>query len=441
MSRESRRLWWWASLPAATLLLFSLSLRSPIVAVAPLVGEIRQSLAFSATQTGLLTSIPVLCFGLAAPLASQMLRRLGINHAAIYCLLGIAAGSVVRSSGTVAGAFVGTFLIGLGITIGNTAVPMLIGRDYRHHAALLMGAYAATVNTSVAIASALVVPIAHHVGWRVSLAMWGVAALAIAALWWAVYPPGVRGPRLLIRMRAGAELEAPPPPRASDPGTRTRRAGPPGTTRARSVWRWPVAWLLAAGFAGHTLGYYAITSWLPSYLASAQGMTPAGAGYASSLFQAMGIIGPLLVPLAVNRTGMSTRRLMVVISACWIAMPLGLVLAPQWWVPWSVLGGAAQGAYFTALFMVIIRRSRTVDENRRLTSMVQTIGYSVAATGPVLMGWLHDSLGVWRPAFLVVAAMLVVMAVSSIIAVTDTSTFDGQAAPLEGEADRLSVVP
>ncbi|OIQ88759.1 putative transporter YycB [mine drainage metagenome] len=152
-------------------MLFSLSLRAPIVAVPPLVGEIRQSLGFSATATGLLTSIPVLCFGLAAPLASQLLRRLGINHAAIYCLLSIAAGLAVRSSGTVAGAFVGTFLIGLGITIGNTLVPMLIWRDYRHHAALLMGAYAATVNTSVTIASAFVVPIAQRVGWQVSLAM------------------------------------------------------------------------------------------------------------------------------------------------------------------------------------------------------------------------------------------------------------------------------
>jgi CP family cyanate transporter-like MFS transporter len=411
-------------------MLFSLSLRAPIVAVAPLVGDIRQSLGFSNASTGLLTSIPVLCFGLAAPLASQLLRRLGINHAAIYCLVGIGAGSVVRSSGTVAGAFVGTALIGLAMTIGNTAVPMLIGRDYRHQAALLMGVYTATVNTSVTVASAFVVPIAQRAGWQVSLALWGVAAFVIVLLWWVVYPPGVRGPRPFIRERAGADL-APPTRHASvaraRPGPGSVGAGSPGAPRARSVWRWPVAWLLAAAFAGHTLGYYAITSWLPSYLADARGMTASGAGYASSLFQALGIVGPLLVPILVNTTGMSTRRLMVLISGCWIAMPLGLVVAPQWWVLWSVLGGAAQGAYFTALFMVIIRRSRTVDENRRLTSMVQTIGYSVAATGPVLMGWLHDTLGVWRPAFLVVTAMLLVMAACSVLAVTDTSTPDGPA--------------
>lgn len=424
MSDRPRHVLWWATLPVGTLLLFSLSLRSPIVAVAPLLGEIRTDLGLSAATAGLLTSIPVLCFGLITPLASQLLRRIGINHASIYCLLGIAVGSAVRSSGSVVGAFVGTFLIGAAVTIGNTAVPMLIGRQYQRHAALLTGAYSASVNIGVTAASAFAAPIAERVGWQASLALWGVAAVAIVVVWWVVYPPGVSGPRPFLRQRAG--LDPAPfgrPVAARAPADPTPEAEP-RRRRVPAVWRWPVAWLLAASFSGHTLGYYAITSWLPSYLADVRDMSVSGAGYAASLFQAMGIVGPLLVPALSAAVGMSTRRMMWLLGGCWVALPLGLVLAPQWWALWSLVGGAAQGGWFTVIMLVIIRRSRSVDENRRLTTMVQTIGYTVAATGPVLMGWLHDALGLWQPALLVVTVMLVMMGACGLLAVRDTSTPD-----------------
>lgn len=424
MSDRPRHVLWWAALPVGTLLLLSMSLRAPIVVVAPLLGEIRADLGLSAATAGLLTSIPVLCFGLITPLASQLLRRIGINHAVVYCLLGIAVGSAVRSSGSIIGAFAGTFLIGAAVTIGNTAVPMLIGRQYQRHAALLTGAYTASVNVGVTTASAFAAPIAERAGWQASLALWGITAAAIVVVWWVIYPPGMSGPRIFLRQRAG--LDATPFGRTAVPQAPAATAAQPGPRQRRvpAVWRWPVAWLLAASFAGHTLGYYAITSWLPSYLADVRDMSVSGAGYASSLFQAIGIIGPMLVPALSAALGMSTRRMMWLLGGCWVALPLGLVLAPQWWALWSVVGGVAQGGWFTVIMLVIIRRSRSVDENRRLTTMVQTIGYTVAATGPVLMGWLHDALGLWQPALLVVAAMLVMMTACGVLAVRDTSTPD-----------------
>lgn|GEM_PF-3650079 len=45
--------------------------------------------------------------------------------------------------------------------------------------------------------------------------------------------------------------------------------------------------------------------------------------------------------------------------------------------------------------------ARTVRENRQLSSIVQTGGYSVAALGPVVLGGLHDSTGGWTASLLV----------------------------------------
>jgi hypothetical protein len=52
----------------------------------------------------MLTSVPVLCFGLLAWPASLLIRRIGIDRAVVVTLLGAAAGIVVRSVGGSAGA-------------------------------------------------------------------------------------------------------------------------------------------------------------------------------------------------------------------------------------------------------------------------------------------------------------------------------------------------
>ena len=49
------------------LLLFALTLRGPFVVVSTVTDELNSQLGMSATAIGLLTSLPVLCFGLAAP--------------------------------------------------------------------------------------------------------------------------------------------------------------------------------------------------------------------------------------------------------------------------------------------------------------------------------------------------------------------------------------
>ena len=114
----------------AGVLLVALNLRGPLVAVAPVVGDLRADLHVGAGTIGLLTSIPVLCFGLAAPMASLLIARTGVHRAVLLSMLGVLAGTVVRSTGGAASAIGGTVVIGLAITVGNVVVPVIIGRDF-----------------------------------------------------------------------------------------------------------------------------------------------------------------------------------------------------------------------------------------------------------------------------------------------------------------------
>lgn len=402
-------------MPLVAVLAVALVLRAPITVVPPLLPQIRGDLGLSAPAAGLLTSIPVLCFGLLTPLASTLLRRLGINHAVIYTLVAVIAGSCLRSAGSVAAALAGTAVLGAGIAIGNLAVPMIIGRQFRHRAALVTGIYTATTNVAVTASTALAVPAAALVGWRWAAALGGVAVGALGlVLWIAVYRPGVRGPRDWVARRARVH----------------RRTGPVeeggGPSRpSRALARWPFAWLLAIAFSGHTLAYYTVTAWLPSALVALRDMTDLAAGAAASVFQAAGVLGPMLVPFMRGRLGWSPRLTLMLVGIGWAVLPVGMLVSPAGWAAWVAVAGVAQGAFFVGLLSLIIERAHDVHENRRLSAFVQTAGYCVAASGPVVTGWVHQAFEGWDVPFAFVLGAVMVMAAAAIAAARDVAGESG----------------
>ncbi|MFT4110503.1 CynX/NimT family MFS transporter, partial [Propionicimonas sp.] len=214
-----------------------------------------------------------------------------------------------------------------------------------------------------------------------------------------------------VRRRAGLPDPA-PAVRAPDAPVVAKRL--PAPLRRLTV-------LLTVAFSAHTLAYYAVTAWLPSALAELRGMTALQAGVAASLFQAAGVVGPLLVPVLAGPARWSSRRILVAVAVGWTSLPAGMLLAPSLWALWSVAAGMAQGAFFAAIMAVLIRRARSVDENRRAVARMQTFGYCVAAVGPVLVGWLHQQVAGWTAPFLVMLAMVLVMGATSVAAVREPS--------------------
>lgn len=400
--------WPWAFVPVLAFLLFASGLRAPITGVPPLVRTIGEDLSLSTVAQGLLTSIPVLCFGLLTPLASTVLRRIGINVGGAGTLVLVAAGSVLRSAGGTWALFLGTAVIGVGITFGNLIAPMIIGRDFRRRAALLTGMYSASINVIVTASTALAVPLATWLGWRASIAAWGTVPVIVALLTWVwVYPRDRDSVRPCIAERAGLRVDREPVLRVEAPALMGR------------IMHWRPAWLMAFAFCGHTFSYYAFAAWLPTALSDMSGMGQAAAGVAASVFQLTGILGPLLVPVVLQALHWSEMRTVVATCAAWLVLPLGLLVAPQGWLAWSVFSGIAQGAFFTVLFTLVIRRTRSVDENRTVSALVQTIGYIAAALGPVTVGWVHALTGGWQVPFAVVAGALAVMTVCAVAAVRD----------------------
>ncbi|AXJ09814.1 CynX/NimT family MFS transporter [Arthrobacter sp. PM3] len=356
--------------------LIALNMRGPLVAVAPVVAQMQADLGFTPVELGFLTGIPVLCFALAAPLASLAGRKLGPEFAITLTLLGVLLGVVVRSAGGGALVMLGTVILGVAITIGNIVVPLIIRRDFtpgRQGAA--MGTYTAALNIGSFLTSMVSAPLAELLGWRPAIAASGLFAVSAGAVW-----------VIAVGRRAAFIPTAVP---AADPG----RPGGKLTSR----------WITAAltfGFAGQAFSYYGVTAWLPSLLADELGMAPSAAGAGSSLFQILAIVGGLGVPLAARFA--STTAVGLTLGLLWLTVPLGLLFAPELWWLWCSLGGVAQGGGITLIFLAIIRLARDQASAARMSAVVQGTGYSFGAVAPTLLGYVHGVTGAWTGPLLLI---------------------------------------
>lgn len=380
----------------AVLVTVSVNLRSPFVAVAPITTELRGDLGVGGAAIGLLTSLPVLCFGLLSPLALAVIRRSGIEQAVSLCLLLVVVGSVVRSVGGYPLAVLGTLVIGIGITVGNVVVPVVIRRETPlARAGVVTGVYVTAMNGGSMVVTLATAPLAEAFGWRVALVVWAVPALVGLGVWqwW-------RGRSSPVR------------PASSDEPVETASLEPP--TPERIVWRTPIAWLLGLAFAGQASSYYALTAWLPTLLADEIGLSATGAGTASAVFQVSAIAGAFGVPLLALRLRPSAT--IAVVGALWMTFPLQLLLDPSLYVLGSILGGVAQGGGFAAIFTIVVQVSRTDRESAQLSAFVQGVGYVVAATGPAVLGLAHDVTDAWTVPVLIVLGTTATFAVMGVLA-------------------------
>jgi len=326
------------------------------------------------------------CFGLLAPVAALLGRRVGNEMALGAALLCLLVGIAARSAGGSAMLVLGTVLVGSGVALGNVLVPSLVKRDLSAMAGLAMALYTTCLTGGAAIASVGTAALAANGwGWRSVLLLAAVPALAALAVFgtWAVRRHRRRGydePAVVVG-------------------------------QVTAVWRSATAWQLSLFLAGQSFLFYSVLAWLPVLLQE-RGVGVAWSGMMLSTYNLLGIAGALLVP-GLLRRGPDQRGVASAAMACWLTGLLGLWLVPDWYPLWSVFLGLTQGAGITIALTLVVLRARDAMAARELSGMVQTTGYLLAASGPFLVGALRDWSGSWGPSF---GAMLAMGALSLLAA-------------------------
>jgi CP family cyanate transporter-like MFS transporter len=377
------------ALLAAGLVLVAINLRPAAASLGPVLDRIESGTGLSSSWAGALATLPVLCFGLLAPLAPVLARRLGVRRAIAAAMIALLAGMVLRLVPGVGFLFLGTALAGCAIATGNVLVPVLVRRDFSHRTGTAMALYTTSLIGFAALAAGVTVPLANGLGggWRPGLGVWAVPA-ALAAVAW--LPALLRRDASDRSASAGAE----------------RAARPRAPRNVRALLRQPLAWQVTLYFALQSAGFYSTLAWLPSIFRS-HGASDAHAGLLLSLTMVVGLITAITIPQVAARST-DQRWLVVGSSALWLGGLIGILAAPMA-APylWAVLLGLGQNAAFPLALMLIVLRGGSVSSTEALSTLSQSVGYVLAALGPLAVGALHGLTGSWTAPLVLLLALMV----------------------------------
>ena len=375
------------------IVLLAFSLRSAVASLSPLFDAIGEDFVLPAAVLGLIGTVPPLCFAVFGLLASRFERRFGLERTTLVALGAVALGLVARAAaGDAYGLLLGSALVFAGVGVGNVLLPALVKKYFPDRIGLMTTVYSTMMAISTFVPPLVAVPVADAAGWRTSLGLWAVFALAGLAPWIVL--------ALRARRAALAEVDIEP--------VSTRVFG--------RMWRLPTAWALAVTFFVSSAVAYTSFAWLPKILVDTAGVTPQVAGTLLSLFALVGLPASLVVPVLVARRGV-VLPLFIVASASGVLGAGGLLVAPASapWL-WVTLLGILP-LLFPLVLTSVGLRTRTHDATVALSSFAQSLGYGVTMLMPIGVGLIHDATGSWTvPLVMLLAISLLAVPAGVVIA-------------------------
>ncbi|MEQ6357267.1 MFS transporter [Lysinibacillus sp. M3] len=341
------------------------TLRMPLTVVGPIISFIREDLGISYALAGFLTTIPLLAFAIISPFVPIVARKIGLELTLFLSTILLALGIVLRSLGTTSLLVFGTALIGIAISFGNVLIPGLLKLKFPYHVGLLMAFFTMSMNLTAGLGAGVSYPVAHSsIGWQGALAV----ALVLVALTILIWIPQLKFNK-------------------PEPNVKTTKERTP-------LWKSPVTWAVAGAMGFQSLLFYTTAAWIPE-IYIAQGLAADRAGWMFSIMQFSQVPMALAVPIIASKMT-SQRPLVFMFTAFYLIGFIGLVM--EWTnlaILWMVLLGLAGGASFSLAMMFFTLRTRTAFEAADLSGFAQSLGYLLAAIGPILFGYLHDIFGGW----------------------------------------------
>ena len=371
------------ALLAGGVILVAINLRPAAASIGPVLDRIQADTGLSSGWAGALATLPVLCFGLLAPLAPPLARRLGVHTAITVALVTLVFGMLLRLVPGDVFLFAGTAVAGAAIATGNVLLPVIVRRDFPGRTGTAMALYTTSLIGFAALSAGTTVPLADALGggWRPGLGIWALPA-AIAAIAWL--------PALMRR----------------DANNRVGVSNGARASTVRPLLRQPLAWQVTLFFAVQSGGFYATLAWLPDIFKS-HGASDSRAGFLLSLSIVVGLVTSTTLPGLANR--MRNQQLLVVVcTTVWAVGLVGIAVAPMS-APylWAVLLGLGQNSTFPLALMLIVLRGGALASTEGLSTLSQSVGYMLAAIFPLAVGALHGAAGSWTPSLILLLALLV----------------------------------
>jgi CP family cyanate transporter-like MFS transporter len=358
--------------------------RTQALIIGPLVGDVQDELGMSHGVAGLLSTIPVLCMGLLAPLGPVLGASIGPKLGVTICaaLVGVfgVARALLPDTVTVLLATVG---VGIGMALVGPILPMVVRARMPNHPAAGTGSYVVGFVVGGTLTAAAAVPLADATGgWRGSFAIVSSAAFLSMAAW------------LLLAPRDEGHVRIAP-------------------SRPKLPWRKPSAWLLGAIFGSQSILFYGCITWIAS-IYQERGWPAAEAGALVALLTGICIISTLAMPLLADRIG--TRRSQLTLAALLSLVGAAIIAATPAEPPGSlvVLGamallGLGIGAYFPLALTLPVDVASDAADAASISAFMLLVGYLLASVAPVVLGLVRDATGNFEAVVWMLVAISAVM--------------------------------
>lgn len=367
------------------IILIAFNLRPALTAVGPLVSLIRTDMELSNSVIGLITTLPLITFAVFSPFVPRISYQFGNERTLFLGLLFLLLGILIRSIDKVSVLFAGTVLVGLGIAIGNVLLPSLIKDKFPRKVGLMTSVYSTAMAIFAALASGLSIPLAEglNLGWQGSLAYWAILTAVAVVLW----IPQLRQQKKPIQQQKDKSLQ-------------------------QKLWRSPLAWQVTFFMGLQSIIFYVSVAWLPEILHS-YGIRISLAGWLLFFLQFIGIPTTFIAPLLAERYPNQQKLVVVIGALCLVGFGGLVVFKDIILLTLSILLlGLGQGATISLAYALFVLRTNNAQQAAELSGMAQSIGYVLAALGPLIIGWMFDLTNSWvlPLVFLMVLSLLMTIA-------------------------------
>jgi CP family cyanate transporter-like MFS transporter len=249
-----------------------------------------------------------------------------------------------------------------------------------------MGLYSTGLAFGVAVAAWVALPTEQWLsGWRPALALWG-GVTALTGLLWLALLPRLRGPAAV------------------------RPARTTGTDH-RMPWRSPTAWWVTWFMTANMIIGFSALAWITPFYVDLGVPDQSAAGY-FVVFQVVQLVAMLTLPWVTDFTRDRRPMLALCIAAsglgivCLLTAPLALA------VPAVLLFGLGVGGASTLALVLLVDTTATQSDAARLSGMVMLIAFLAGASGPALLGLLHDATGTFTAGYATVLGLVLLTLMS-----------------------------
>ena len=352
------------------IILLGMILRTPITSVGAIIGPLKNLLEINNTVAGLITTIPLIAFAIFSPFVAKISNKIGLEKTLYLAAIVTSIGLLLRFYINTSVFFVTTFIIGVGLTVGNVLLPGLAKKYFPENLGVMTGFYAVVMNVSASVAAGISYPIlSSNIGGEkfstgLAVNIWLIVSILNIVIY-AIITKNSKSERII----------------------EDKKTGVAGYLKSLKMW----SVMLSMGLQSAL--FYCSVSWFSEIMIS-KGFTPSEAGLSLSISQFAQFPSTFLIPVLAEKIK-NKLIIPIFIAMGYVASLIGMIYIQGNFVLMTiyiVLFALAGGGSFSYVMYLFSAKSKNEEEAADISGLAQAGGYWLAAIFPPLLGYIRDIL-------------------------------------------------